>query len=397
MLVIRNDSIPRNWRMLALPIVLVLALALPQTLFASGKKKKTDQATPNILETLDYSRIVWPQPPAIARVKYLSYFAGEKLELFTAKKKQSWMDRVAGTPPANDPAARVRFSLVEPYGMAVDSKGRLYVADVKVGAIFVYSAETKDIELIKNGTHAHFGRITGLAIDDSDRLFVSDNQLHHVLVFNSNREVEASIDAGLVRPAGLAIDLENRILYVSDVELDQVMVYDLDTHKLLRKMGTTGQKHSLTTPGDFAMPGGMAVDQEGNLYVADTMNNRIEVFDADGKFISTYGKNGDGPGDFARPKSVALDSDGHIWVADGALNRVQVFDQEWRLLTYMGGNGNLPGQFSGLNAITIDRLNRVFTSEMYPGRVQIFRYVTESEAAAEKTSRQAELDKKASR
>jgi DNA-binding beta-propeller fold protein YncE len=162
-------------------------------------------------------------------------------------------------------------------------------------------------------------------------------------------------------------------------------------------MGTTGQKHSLTTPGDFAMPGGMAVDKEGNLYVADTMNNRIEVFDADGKFISAYGKNGDGPGDFARPKGVAIDSDGHIWVADGALNRVQVFDREWRLLTYMGGNGNLPGQFAGLNAIAIDKLNRVFTSEMYPGRVQIFRYVTETEAASEKASRQTELDKKASR
>jgi sugar lactone lactonase YvrE len=383
--------------MLTLSIVLLLAIAVPISVFASDKKKKKrDEAKPNILETLDYSRIVWPQPPAIARVKYLSYFSGEKLELLTTKKKQSWMDRVAGTPLSNDPG-KVRFSLVEPYGMAVDSKNLLYVADVKVGAIFVYNSETKDVELIKNGTHAHFGRITGLAIDDSDHLFVSDNQLHHVLVLNPKREVESVIDEGLVRPAGLAIDSENRFLYVSDVDLDQVLVYDVDTHKLLRRMGTTGQKHSLTTPGDFAMPGGMAVDKEGNLYVADTMNNRIEVFDADGKFISAYGKNGDGPGDFARPKGVAIDSDGHIWVADGALNRVQVFDREWRLLTYMGGNGNLPGQFAGLNAIAIDKLNRVFTSEMYPGRVQIFRYVTETEAASEKASRQTELDKKASR
>ena len=58
------------------------------------------------------------------------------------------------------------------------------------------------------------------------------------------------------------------------------------------------------------------MDKDGNVYVTDTMNNRVEIFDADGKFISTFGKNGDGPGYFARPKGIAVDSDGHIWVAD---------------------------------------------------------------------------------
>ncbi len=80
-------------------------------------------------------------------------------------------------------------------------------------------------------------------------------------------------------------------------------------------------------PGDFAKPTGLAVDADGNLYVCDTLNNRIEIFDADGKFVSTFGKAGDGPGYFARPKGVAIDADGHIWVADGMQDRVQVFNQ----------------------------------------------------------------------
>ncbi len=63
-------------------------------------------------------------------------------------------------------------------------------------------------------------------------------------------------------------------------------MYDADSLKLLRKIGTTGHKHELTTPGDFAKPTGLAVDPDGNLYVCDTLNNRIEVFDADGKFIT---------------------------------------------------------------------------------------------------------------
>jgi DNA-binding beta-propeller fold protein YncE len=158
------------------------------------------------------------------------------------------------------------------------------------------------------------------------------------------------ITDGLVEPSMLAIDRENRLLYVSDIELDQVLVYDADSLKLKRKMGTTGHKHELTSPGDFAKPTGLAVDSEGNLYVCDTLNDRIEIFDADGKFISTFGKNGDGPGYFARPKGVAIDSDNHIWVADGMQDRVQVFNQEGPLLISFGGHGLLPGQFQGLVA-----------------------------------------------
>jgi DNA-binding beta-propeller fold protein YncE len=172
-------------------------------------------------------------------------------------------------------------------------------------------------------------------------------------------------------------------------------VYDADTFKLKRKIGTTGQKHELTTPGDFARPSGLAVDQEGNLYVADTLNNRIEIFDADGKFISTFGKNGDGPGYFARPKGVAIDSDGHIWVADGVQDRVQVFNREAQLLISFGGHGLLPGQFQGLVNVTADSNNRVFTSEIYPGRVQQFRYVTDAEAEQLRKAKEEQREKKA--
>ena len=159
-----------------------------------------------------------------------------------------------------------------------------------------------------------------------------------------------------------------------------MLVYDADTLKLLRKIGTTGHKHELTTPGDFSKPAGVAVDSEGNLYVADTYNNRMEIFDADGQFVSTFGKNGDGPGYFARPKGIAIDSDGHIWVADGMQDRVQVFNKEGQLLISFGGHGILPGQFQGLVAITIDKQNRVFTTEIFPGRAQQFQYVTDAEA-----------------
>jgi len=304
------------------------------------------------------------------------------------------MDRLAGTQSTTD-GGKVLFQLAEPYGMAVDSKNNLYVADQKVGAIFIFNTETREVELIKNKTHAHFVRIIGLAMDDNDRLFVSDPGLHHILVFDKTHKAEDVITEGLNEPGGLALDKENRLLYVADVELDQVLVYDADSFKLLRKIGTTGHKHELTTPGDFAKPTGVAVDPDGNLYVCDTLNNRIEIFDADGKFVSTFGKAGDGPGYFARPKGVAIDSDGHIWVADGMQDKVQVFNQEWQLLITFGGHGLLPGMFQGLAGIATDKNNRVFTSEIFPGRVQQFRYVTDAEAEQLKKEREDQRVKKA--
>ena len=333
---------------LVLCLMLGLTLLAPISAFADKKKK----AEPKKIPVIDYSNIVWPNPPAIARIRYQAFYAAEKISQVEAgnnTKKAKWMDRLAGTQPQSE--SRVLFQLAEPYGVAVDSKNNLYVADQKVGAIFIFNTETRDVELIKNKTHAHFVRIVGLAMDDSDRLFVSDPGLRHVLVFDAAHKADDVITEGLAEPSMLAIDRENRLLYVSDVELDQVLVYDADTLKLKRKIGTTGHKHELTSPGDFAKPTGLAVDQDGNLYVADTLNNRIEIFDADGKFISTFGKNGDGPGYFARPKGVAIDSDGHIWVADGVQDRVQVFNQEARLLISFGGHGLLPGQFQGLVGI----------------------------------------------
>jgi len=384
-------------RKMAMVLLIILGLALVSP-SAFAKKKKDDDATKKPPPVIDYSNIVWPNPPAIARIKYQAFFSAEKLSQVEGPKtaKQGWMDRLAGTAPQQD-GGKVLFQLAQPYGLATDSKGNLYIADNKVGAVFIFDTTTRDLTMIKNKIDAHFVRILGLAMDDNDRLFVSDAGLKHVIIFNAQHKPEDVIADGISEPSGVAIDTQNRLLYVADVALDQVLVYDADSLKLLRKIGTTGKNHELTTPGDFAKPTGVAVDKDGNLYVADTLNDRIEVFDADGAFIRTWGKNGDGPGYFGRPKGVTVDSDGHVWVADGMQDRVQVFTNDGQLCIAMGGHGLLPGQFQGLTNVAADnRRNMIFTAEIYPGRVQQFRYVTDAEAEQQQKDREAQRGKKSS-
>jgi DNA-binding beta-propeller fold protein YncE len=396
----------RTRKPLALLLLFALGLGLPSSASAAKKKKADTTPAPEAGPRkfpFDPTKLAWPSPPSIARVHWLDYFAGEKIDYTqetTAKPKATWMDRLAGgqSQAEKTNSKSFPFQLIGPYGIAIDSKGLVYVADQRVGAVFIFNLETHETQLIRNGVEAHFGWINGLAIDDDDRLFVSDGKMGRVMIFNTKHEVENQITDGLVDPVGIALDTENRFLYVVDTQQDQVLVYDADTLKLLRRIGTGGKKHYLTTAGDFGAPQGVALDKDGNVYVTDTLNNRVEIFDADGNFISLFGKHGDGPGYFARPKGIAVDSDGHIWVADEMEDRLQVFNREGQLLTYIGlGHGELPGQFKALVGVAIDKQNRVFTTEQYPGRLQVFRYVTDDEAAIEKAKHDEETKKAADR
>ena len=406
MLHIRRTSKNANngWVMLALALATLLS-AVPS--WAKTKKQTSGpQAVQPKTVTFDITKIVWPNPPAIARVKFDSLLTGQKIDWaglqVSQKPKQSWMDRLAGAQPdqqVKDVQGKIGFQLMRPYGVAADSEGNIYVADQGVGAIFIFPREqTGPLKLIKNGVDARLPMVNGLAIDDDDRLFVTDTKLHHVLVINAKHEPEAQFGAeALVSPAGIAIDTTNRFVYVVDTQQDQVLVFDADKYNLLRRIGTGGKRHTLTGNGDFALPTNVAVDKDGNVYVTDTLNDRVEAFDADGNFIREFGKPGDGPGYFARPKGIAVDCDGHIWVADEVQSRVQVFDQEGRLLVYFGEQGWYPGQFQALYGIAADNHNnRIISSEQFPGRVQVFRYITDAQAAVLQAQRdKAERDKRA--
>ena len=272
--------------------------------------------------------------------------------------------------------------------MAYDSKNRFYTADPYVAAVFIFNFETKTFETIRNGRDATFKLIVGVAVDDNDRLFVSDGALNHISVFDANHKFELNFGQGdFKRPGCMAIDKENRLLYVVDTEGATIVVFDADSLKKLRTIGHPPKVEGEWDEGVFVYPNSIAVDKDGNVYVTDMGNNRVQIFDADGNFIRMFGKAGDGPGTFMRPKGIAVDADGHIWVVDAMQGRMQVFDQEGHVLAYFGATGTLPGQFGLPSGMTIDKENRVVVAEQLSGRLQIFRYITDEEAAKEKAER----------
>ena len=374
----------------AIGVTLVATLVtVGLTSFGFAGDKKTQKAPPP--PPIDTSKLVWPPPPDVPRISWAAQAYGEEdvTGASAKKKKSSWMDKMAGV---TLPGERGKPRLSKPYGIAVDSKGRIFVADPPQSGVFVFDLENKKVEY--RGVQ-QLKSPMGLAMDDNDRLFVSDSEQHVIFCFKPDGGVEGTFGADyLIKPVGIALDLDNRFLYVVDSSANRIAVFDADTYKLLRFFGR--KSDATMAPGTFDRPSNVAVDAEGDVYVTDTFNDRIEVFDADGQFLRMWGKVGNVAGSFMRPKGIAVDGDGHIYVVDSEFNNVQIFNSEGRTLVFFGDRGTNPGTFTLASGIAFDQKhNRAIVSEQWVGRIQLFRYKTDAEAKPEYEKLEEQLKKAA--
>jgi DNA-binding beta-propeller fold protein YncE len=115
--------------------------------------------------------------------------------------------------------------------------------------------------------------------------------------------------------------------------------------------------------GQFNVPSGLAVGANGDVYVTDRNNHRVQVFTNDGVFISAWGDSGAANGQFASPRDVAIDPNGEVYVVDHLNDRIQVFTSTGTYLRQWGVTGTGNGQFKGPRGIAIDDSFHVFVSE----------------------------------
>jgi len=221
-----------------------------------------------------------------------------------------------------------------------------------------------------------FGSPVSVAVDQNDDIFVSDSSAGRVLRFKADGHFKDFIggeEGAFKRPAAIAFNPMNHLLYIVDTLRPRVFAYDMDGC-MVREFGARGSE-----PGQFNFPTFLAIDREGKLYVNDTLNFRVQVFTADGQFIREMGDTGDGSGSQARTKGLAFDSDGHLFLADALFSTVQIFDQEGRFLLNFGGAGAGQAEFYIPSGITVDASNRVFVADPFQGRVEIFQYIRDDQ------------------
>jgi DNA-binding beta-propeller fold protein YncE len=127
--------------------------------------------------------------------------------------------------------------------------------------------------------------------------------------------------------------------------------------------------------GQFQFPQAMAINRStGRIYVSDTDNNRVQIFDSAGNFLGKWGSLGSGNGQFDGPGGIAINqSTGDIYVADYGNNRIQRFTSSGAYTSQWGTMGTGDGQFKGPNGLAIDQATgNVYVSEFVGDRVQYF-------------------------
>ena len=229
----------------------------------------------------------------------------------------------------------------EPTGVALSPSGILHVAKFDNGNIDQYQTDGSPFR-----TYGSFGDgIYRMAVGP-DYAYVADSRKHRIMRYETGTSVSPSASLGgrdsgwqsdtnaiqlgaasgsgegyFTEPRGVAVDAERGYLYVADTKNSRVQQFDLDTGEVVDVWGEEGNSQ----PPDFAWPGDVAVDDNGNVYVTD-ISDRIRKFTQDGTFVASFGASGSGEGEMRVPVGIAVGDDGSLYVAEDTPNhRVQKF------------------------------------------------------------------------
>ena len=165
-------------------------------------------------------------------------------------------------------------------------------------------------------------------------------------------------------------------LYVADSRNHRIEHFDADG-KVIKVFGAFGDNTNGKAPGGtLNEPWGVAVGPDGSVYVSDTWNHRVQKFDANGTFIKMWGTFGlsdaKTPSALYGPRGIAVDAQGHVYVADTGNKRIAIFDADGKFLAQFGSEGFDVGQFSEPTDVQLDAQGNVYVTDTWNQRVQVF-------------------------
>lgn len=364
-MIVRNDFIVRPARWLGIVLAAVLM---------TGCATKAERGVLNfgVNASPEVKRMTWPlqENGEVPRYVYAGELTGEENFREPQEKKtggRAFLQWLAGM--FDNEATPV--ILQRPQSGAVDEDGRIFVTDTSRQAVFVFDQKEGRLDVWDDaGEGRRFVSPTGIAPGEGGNIFVADAELGIVARLNRSGKSIGVIGRGeLSRPVGLAFDAATRQLYVADTHAHDIKVFDAEG-RLLRTLGRHGER-----PGEFNFPTYLAL-AKGELYVADTMNARVQVLDVEtGQPKRIIGERGMNVGNLVRPKGVAVDDEGNVYVVESYYDHLLVFNSNGEFLMPIGGMGQGVGNFYLPSGVWIDTRNRVFVADMFNGRVSLFQFL----------------------
>lgn len=319
-------------------------------------------------EDLPVDPYVYPAPPDEPR------FAFERMIV-----NSSNVERITETKElqiALTGATLTGEGMQKPYAVAVH-KGRIFVSDTAERVIKVFDVPEEKFFVIRDAGLVPMTKPFGIDVDQRGNLYVADGGARLIRVFDRDGKFLRDIgdEKQFDRLSSVAVNPEGTRVYAVDVggvssKNHRVRVYDGASGELLRDIGTRGNGN-----GEFNLPRDLAVGRNGDLYVVDSGNFRVQVFDRDGEYLRSFGKVGKQMGDFARPKEIATDNDGNLYVIDTAFGNFQIFNADGDLLMFIGTRNevNAPGHFMLPSGVFVDEDGRVYVVDQWFKKIDVFR------------------------
>lgn len=305
---------------------------------------------------------VWPPRPEVPRIRYLySINSAEDMDI-----RPGLLGRIARFFKGEE-----ERNIVRPYGIWKDAEARLYIVDTFYRRVHVFDQKNATHYMFPDMEIETFMNPVDVAVGLNGQVYVSDSESNLIHVFSAGgKRYIRSIGSGeLKRPTGLAIDVENNQLLVTDTLASSLVVFDENELNIVSVVGSESEGKQ-----GFHYPTNVTIGNDKRIYVTDVLNYRVQILNRKFQFVQAFGSAGDSPGHFSRPKGVATDSEGNVYVVDALFGNVQIFDSEGRLLLSFGRPGGGPGEFWLPNAIFIDNEDRIYISDAYNQRLQVFQY-----------------------
>ena len=162
-------------------------------------------------------------------------------------------------------------------------------------------------------------------------------------------------------PYGIDVDIDGNV-WVVDRANDRVQKFDSNGNFIL-KFGNEDAEPS-DELGKFDNPRHVAVDKNLEyVYVVDSKNNRIQKFDINGTFVESIGKLGNKIGEFDLPTTIEIDSKGNFIVNERGNERIQKFDSQWNPLLMWGSRGSGENQFWHIEQMAVDKYENVYVTD----------------------------------
>jgi NHL repeat len=237
-------------------------------------------------------------------------------------------------------------SLGTPFGVVQLPDGNICVADFMDEAgharLQLFTGDGEPVRLIRQfevGNEAEaFMTPAAIAVDAQGNLSIVDMEMGCIKRIGPDGALlaivgsEGTANNELMSPQGLVIDSQGN-LYIADTGHSRILKWDLQGNcRLVLGINTidedTGALMAGEEPGQFDEPLGVEIDSNGNLYVADTNNHRVQTFAPSGTFLHAFGDTGDAAGQFLYPERIRVDSSGCIYVSDLNGERIQKFDAD---------------------------------------------------------------------